>query len=401
MKDSVANPYQSPRTDAAADPADAEVLREGERIAFSGRVREETLRKALAGRFSWAALGTLVVGAVICFAAMPPTFLNPFVRVGKLRIDPVSEIMGVAGIGLVGLAIRHVLEHSTRWGVRRRERYFLRRIRDLYETHVAGWLGQDGIYVREDRCESWLCWPALNHFQANDEVAFLEWGSGAGGMTVLTREMFDDDSEFGRACTMFGKRVTSPFDCRELSQLEDYFIPADAAWPADEQTIAECSQRISFRDVVGSTLLGLPLAILRDSRPLHYFFGMLVATALIFAEHQPGVTLTMAAIWLGIQLLAVVFSVISLRHYVYRGRERLLASKTRFTRDELYVATTVGYFRAPLSEFRVVRCDLSQIVLAQKGHDEIQSKLLPANFPDEQQWRALHAMMSDAESTIP
>ena len=390
------NPYESPLADADLPLRGDSTLQEGERIHFAGRITRATLIRALAGRFSWPGLATLAVGALICFAASPPQFLNPFVRQGALRVDAMAEMLGLAGLGFLLLAIWHVGENCTAWGVRRRERYFLDQNPELYEEQLTGWLGKEEFYLHDSHCESWLSWVALNHVQSNDEVAFLEWGTGAGGITVLTRSLFNSDADFQRARVILNQSVTGQFDHRRLSQLADHHMPKTAGeiWPSDEETVAECEQNLTYGDGLRFFIWQMPMSVFAGSRPVHWLFGILAVGSTVFAEHQPFSLLTILAIWLTILLLAGSVTLFQARYFFLREHERLLVSRMRFTPAEIHVAATIGYFRMPLSRFLVRKCAEGEIVLMQKGHAAVETKLIPDQFADRGQWLALRTLLS-------
>lgn len=381
------NPYLSPADDEPRRVEQSTAsMHTGERIGFHGKVNRLALVSVLRGRLSWAGLGTLLVGALICLAASPEGFLTPFTAKRRL-VDPLSEQMGLVGLGFVVLAVWHVIYSCTGLGLRQKERYLLRQDPDLYSSTLSGAVTVDYFYLNEHGMESWLCWPTLNHLQIADQVMLMEWGSGATGTTVLTLDMFANGDAFERAAKWLRQSATHQFDHDALSDLEDFFLPDNGmTWPDAKDTLGECEQNMTYGDGTRSVLWQIPVSIFRNSVPLHAFFLTMLLLSAFFSSSFATTATGLVAIWASIVLLAMIISLFQTRHFLLHRDDRLMKTRTRFTQQDVHITSTVGYFRIAVERFVVRNYSADEVLLELRNLESSANRIQRSDFRTNEEW---------------
>lgn len=357
------NPYAAPETLSQASPDEASQLAPQERIPFRGTVSRGDLRTSLRTRLSWSGLATLGVGALICFAASPESFLNPFRRVGTLRIDPLGELLGLVGIGFVALASWHLISASTHWTVRQREANFLRQSPHLYEREIAGWISKACIHIREPKTETWVSWEGVGFYQYGDRALIIDWGAGSRSNTILTSNLFEDERTFRRVGRLFRACVSNQIRREQLGELDDYFRMEafEHRIPAEAEVIGQTQKIFTCREAWWMVVRQIPSGMFSGTRPLHAFFGFLLVVAAVLAEHMLFCMVPIACVWLTIMVIGVIVLLYQHLGLLTGGKRRLIASRTQFTREEIIVSTTLGFHCAPISSFSVKSSDANQM----------------------------------------
>ena len=385
------NPYAAPETLSQAPPDQAAVFAPAERIHFQGTVSRGDLRTSLRTRFSWSGLATLAIGALICFAASPQSFLNPFRRVGAFRIDPLGELLGLVGIGFVVLAAWHLVSASTQWNVGRREANFVRQSPTLYEHETAGWISKACIHINDPTTETWVAWEGVSYFQYGDRALIIDWGAGSRSNTILTSNLFEDERTFRRVGRLFGACVSNRLRREQFSELDDYFwLDAfEHRVPAQADVVGQTEKIFTCREAWWMVVRQIPSGMFFGTRPLHAFFGFLLVAAVVLAEHVLFCIVPIAGVWLSIIVIGVITLLFQHLGLLTGGQRRLIASRTLFTREEIVVSTTIGFHCAPIDRFSVKASDADRIEIVHSSDVDLENDGITftrGDFANDAQW---------------
>jgi hypothetical protein len=395
MTDQPPNPYASPQSDTALSAAGTDELADGQRIAFRGRVSRSAVRGALQPRASWVGVAMLLFGSCICLATGPVNILTASTPASTAGFDPLVQLLGIVGLGLLFAAIWGLLHALTPLGIWRNERKLLRQSPHVYDVEVSGRIAEEGIYLREDDGESWFHWLAMVFVQVRPSMIQITWGNGASGTTVLTRNMFGSGDEFSRAGRLLSDRVANPID-RRLVELNDFYLPAAAlaSAPAAVDTRATVEQRITYGQAIGPLLCQVPTAVVLGTTPLHVYFATLLSLSLLADSAALPTPAWIVGSWLALQLGMMLLSLYYARDLIALRRKRLMAMQWRFTDREVHVATTVGYQRNYLSDFQLRKANLREIILHQRA-TRMTSHLKRDKFLRDSDWSAATRIVRD------
>ena len=361
------NPYAPPDGDAN-EQAEKRPLRPGERIHFSGTVSRSVLIASLRSRLSWPGLAALGVGALICLSVAPAGFLNPLRRfertwVLSYRPDTLGEQLGLIGIGFLMLAGWHLICSCSSWNMLRRERQLLRRTPALYQQSVQGWISDECMHLREGDSEAWISWAGVSHYEVGDQLILIDWGAGNTGNTFLTEAMLGSREQFIQAARSLRAFIGHDADYQRFGDLPRFFHPPEvvvAVQPDD--LIAESETEVSNRDAWYSVVQQIPQVLLVGGLPLHCYFGCLLLAALLFVDSFATSLVWIVGIWLLVVSLGLLLTLWQHRGLVLNAKRRLIANRTLLTREGLLILTTVGFYRLPLTDFRI-RCPNGTIEL--------------------------------------
>ena len=399
------NPYASPTTEHTR-PEDQQPLIEQQLFEFSGAVDRGTLRSSLRPRLSWPGLATLGVGAFICVVAAPPEFLNPLVRSREAQNDLLGELVGLAGVGLFGLAMWHIVCASTFFTVARAESTLLRQQPSLYRQQASGWLRDDCLFLRDQQSQSWTSWQALNYFEQGGYSLMLNWGGGLSSTTVLTSNMFADDEAFARACTLVQKLAGNNRTLRSYADLPDYFLTSEVegCLPEESEIIGIAEQRLACRHAWWSIARQIWSGILANSIPLHVFFGFLMLCAAALMANAIAGMMVVAGCWLGIIILGTAIAMGQHISLLRMGDRRLACTKTIFTQSHVLIHMTTGFYRLPIAQVKMLEEDESQFSIAPRYAHDVASKsthrstLQRTDFRSEADWMSVRGRLRGGES---
>ena len=371
MDSQAENPYASPKTLVAAGQAVALVGR----IEFSGMVDRSQLRAALRTRISWSGIGTFVVISLICFTSNPRSLALPWSPRGPASGGgPMGELVGIVGVGFLLLSVWHLLLTCTHWGVDRRERAILQYSPKLYDEPTRGYLDPDHLFLDQRSGKVWLSWAAMGMCQFADDLVMVHWTKGVLGSTILTRDMFRSPDEYSQAVSVFESQMSKPYNARQQARnnagkgsATPYLeVEATRSLRSERDWLASTEQQGNPVSAV-RTLVGIPMAILRSSRPLHTFFGILVLLALIVTHQRWVVVSTLVGVWAGILVLACLLSLVQNRQLFSKRSPWFAARQTLFP-QEIHLETALAYFAVPIDQFQLTAVDDQQLTIQQKGY---------------------------------
>lgn len=402
------NPYASP---ADVAPTVSHRLGDGQRIRFSGVPSRVEVLTSLRGRFSWPVMAILGVGALVCLQLSPSAFLNPLQRTSqRYRPDAMGELLGVIGVGLVALAVWHIVGCCTSWLALRREARILRQTPALYDVSISGWLSEECIYIREDGAEAWLSWQGVGSYQAGERLVLIDWGTGAGGSTILTASMFHSTAEFRLARNAMSALSPEASGFRQLADLDEYFQPdclhaggAAQSEAAEMESIDARADHVSSDNgaspVIGtaesvmtkrsawrSVVKQIPEMLLAGSISIHAYFGFLLLVAFALTRNQLFCCSVVAGAWAAIFLLAAILTIANVAWLVRDPGGRLISTRTEFLRDSVRVSTTTGHWRVAVSELSGRVMGEEKLVLKHRASGA-SSKFTRVAFASDHEWR--------------
>lgn len=386
------NPYAAPRVSSERDvPAR---LSANERIEFAGTVDRQRLRDALRTRISWSGLATFGVISLICLAASPSSLTLPWIPASlPVADDLAGEIISIVGLGFFIVGVWHVIASSTRWGLNRREQSLLQFSPYLYDWPTSGYLQANQIFLNQRDGQAWLAWDAVEACQFGVDVFVVQWGRGVLGSTVFMRDMFSSSDAFDQAVRMFADHA-DPSRKRMVGETS-YFESDDARarTPKLESAVATVKHHVDFASAVRAMFIEIPITILKSSKPLHLFFLMLIAMSLLLTRLKLQVSLVIAAVWVGIWLLACVLSMWQNRQLLWSSRESHYASRFTFFSNEVHIATSFAYFIIPLDTLVLDDFKPDLITIRQQGYS-IANTLRRQQFESEEDWLAVRTLFA-------